>query len=478
LTTRQRLIRIARIILAGSLATTIWIVARPPVHSNTSPLVVNDITQLNPILVGEVITPHTTEEIVDAVRRSNGPITVGGARHSMGGQIAAPGALHIDMRQFDKVIDFSRSDKTVTVQSGITWRKLQEVIDPADLSVSIMQTYSNFTVGGSLSVNVHGRYIGSGPMIRSVKNLTVVLADGSVVNASPSSNADVFNAAIGGYGGIGVITEATLQLADNVRVRRHDQTMPVDEYVKYFSTRVRGSPVAIFHNGDIYPPAYKTIHAVTYDRTNDPVTVSDRLQPDSMSYGLHRFAYWVVSEWPFGKQMREHLIDPLLFTGNPVTWRNYEASYDTAELEPASRETSTYVLEEYFVPLMRFDDFVQRMRNILQRHDVNVINVSVRHANSDPGSLLAWAKAEVFAFVVYYKQGTAPAAQAEVGNWTRELIDAALGLDGSYYLPYQLHATREQFLRAYPRALEFFDVKQRLDPTDKFRNELWNKYRR
>jgi FAD/FMN-containing dehydrogenase len=355
--------RIARIILAGLLATTLWIVARPPVHSSASPLVVNDVTQLNPIVVGEVITPHTTQEIVAAVRRSSGPITIGGARHSMGGQTATAGALHIDMRQFDKVLDFSRADKTITVQTGITWRKLQEVIDPENLSVSIMQTYSNFTVGGSLSVNVHGRYVGSGPMIRSVQNLKVVLADGTLVNASTSDNAEVFKSAIGGYGGVGVITEATLQLTDNVRVQRHDQTMSVNEYAEYFSTHVRGSPVAVFHNGDIYPPAYTTIHAVTYDVTRDPVTVSDRLQPDSMSYGLNRFAYWAVSEWPLGKQVRQYLLDPVLFAGNPVTWRNYEASYDTAELEPASRGTSTYALEEYFVPPARFNEFVVRMRD-------------------------------------------------------------------------------------------------------------------
>jgi FAD/FMN-containing dehydrogenase len=410
------------------------------------------------------------------VRRSSGPITIGGARHSMGGHTATAGALHIDTRRFDRVLDFSRADKAITVQTGITWRKLQDVIDAADLSVSIMQTYSNFTVGGSLSVNVHGRYVGAGPMIRSVKNLKVVLADGTVVNASASDNAEVFNAAMGGYGGIGVITEATLQLTDNIRVRRHDEMMAVEDYPRYFSTRVRGSP-AVFHNGDLYPPAYRTLHAVTYDRTNDPVTVSDRVQRDSRSYGLNRFAYWIVSAWPLGKQLRQYLLDPMLFAGNPVTWRNYEASYDTAELEPASRATSTYALEEYFVPVPRFSEFVVRMRDILQRHDVNVINVSIRHANDDPGSLLAWAKTEVFAFVLYYKQGTTQKARAEVGNWTRELIDAALSLDGSYYLPYQLHATREQFLRAYPHAREFFDVKRRLDPTEKFRNELWNKYR-
>ena len=78
--------------------------------------------------------------------------------------------------------------------------------------------------------------------------------------------------------------------------------------------------------------------------------------------------------------------------------------------------------------------------------------------------------------MIYYEQGTTAAARQEVGVWTRELIDTALSLGGSFYLPYQLHATEAQFLRAYPRAPEFFALKRRVDPTNKFRNALWNKY--
>jgi FAD/FMN-containing dehydrogenase len=68
------------------------------------------------------------------------------------------------------------------------------------------------------------------------------------------------------------------------------------------------------------------------------------------------------------------------------------------------------------------------------------------------------------------------AAQAAVGVWSRELIDVALSVGRSYYLPYQLHATGEQFRRAYPRAGEFLALKQRLDPRNKFRNQLVDKY--
>jgi SAM-dependent methyltransferase len=104
------------------------------------------------------------------------------------------------------------------------------------------------------------------------------------------------------------------------------------------------------------------------------------------------------------------------------------------------------------------------------------VNVSVRHAFSDPGTLLAWARGETFAFVLYHKQRTRANARERVAVWTRELIDAAIACGGTYYLPYQPHATPEQFHRAYPRARELFALKRRLDPDFRWRNVLWDKY--
>ena len=108
-------------------------------------------------------------------------------------------------------------------------------------------------------------------------------------------------------------------------------------------------------------------------------------------------------------------------------WRNYEAGYDVAELEPPSRKHRTYVLQEYFVPVDRFDEFVPKMAEILRRHRVNVLNVSIRHALPDPGSLLAWAREETFAFVALLQAAHATRTRASGSAvWTRELIDAVL----------------------------------------------------
>jgi FAD/FMN-containing dehydrogenase len=472
----KRLLVAVLFVLLLTLIAAIWGAAKSPVTRPAPPTTINDVTKLNPIVVAEVIEPRTIEEIAQAVRTHAGPISIGGGRYSMGGQTATPGALQIDMRRFNQVVAFDSIGKTITVQPGIRWRQIQERIDPANLSVKIMQTYSNFTVGGSLSVNVHGRYIGLGPLVLSVRSIKLVLADGSVVQASPTTNPELFYGAIGGYGGIGVIVEATLELADNVNVKRHREVVPIHEYARYFRSRIRDSADVVFHNGDIFPDDYTSVSAVTYLRTSEPVTVPERLIPRDRSYRLNRLVYSVISEWPFGKKIREHVVEPLMYRGTVIEHRNYEASYDVADLEPSSREASTYVLQEYFVPVEHFDAFVPKMAAVFHKHDVNVINVSIRHAKPDPGTLLAWAPREVFAFVVYYKQGTDSDARRKVGVWTREMIDSVLTVEGAYYLPYQPAATEAQFLKAYPRAPEYFALKQRVDPTNKLRNTLWDKY--
>jgi hypothetical protein len=59
---------------------------------------------------------------------------------------------------------------------------------------------------------------------------------------------------------------------------------------------------------------------------------------------------------------------------------------------------------------------------------------------------------------------------------TGDLIAAALRLRGRYYLPYRLHAPREQFVGAYSQASRFFQLKLRYDPQLVFQNLFYRKY--
>jgi FAD/FMN-containing dehydrogenase len=437
---------------------------------------VNDITAINPIQVGKEIQPHAVQEIMDAIETTRGPISIGGGRFSMGGQTGYENSLHIDMRQFNQVLNLDLSKKQVTVQPGIVWRDLQRVIDPHNLSIKIMQTYANFTVGGSVSVNCHGRYIGHGPIVSSVIELKVVTASGELITANRSQNQDVFAATIGGYGGIGVIVEVTLQLADNVKVERQNNVVQAGDYNDFFDKNIRNDSTVIFQNGDLYPPDFDMINSVAWKQTEKPLTDTVRVTPQGESYWLERQTMKVVSSGSIGKWTRENLVDPYLYNDEKVVWRNREASYDVAELEPSSRDKETYVLQEYFIPVRNITSFIPKMKAIYDRYDVNVINVSLRHAYADEETYLSWAAEEVFAFVIYYKQGTNTEARERVKKWTVDMTDAILSEHGRWYLPYQPHATIEQFQQGYVHADKYFEIKNRLDPEHRFTNKLLDKY--
>ncbi len=437
--------------------------------------IVNDVTGLNPIEVERVLAPTELQQIIDAVRQHAGPISIGGGRYSMGGQTASAGTLQLDMRDFDQVLELSVERREIRVQSGITWREILEYIDPHDLSPQIMQSYANFTVGGSLSVNVHGRYVGEGAMVHSVRSMRLVLADGSLVEASPSHNRELFYGAIGGYGGLGVIVEATLGLAENSRIARESQVMPLADYRRWFQREVQGQEELVLHNGILYPDDFDTVRAVSYRRSELPLSETARLTPSERSYRLQQTGIRLSSN-EAGIKLREAAIDPLLFRGAKVQWRNHEASLDVRELQPISGPDFSYVLQEYFVPPAQLERFVGELARLTDEHQAQLINISIRHAKADPDTLLTWAPEEVFALVLYYRQGTSAAERERAAAWTRALIDAVLACGGRYYLPYQIHASRAQFLAAYPRAPEFFALKQRFDPGYKFRNALWDAY--
>ncbi|MDF2181148.1 GNAT family N-acetyltransferase [Neptuniibacter sp. CAU 1671] len=436
---------------------------------------INDVTRLNPVLVDQVYVPGNIKQLQDILRRTEGPVSIGGGRFSMGGQVAHEGSLHIDMRGMDRIIKLDVENRSIVVEAGTRWRTIQSVITNHGLAISVMQTYSDFTVGGSVSVNCHGRYIGLGPIILTVLFVKIVTHEGELIFASPNENPEIFYGVVGGYGALGVIVEVGLSLSENARIEQFSKKMKTVEYLDYFRCDIRENSDCIFHNADLAPPDFTSLRAITWQLTDKPVN-RERVRGGRKFYIAEMYMLWAITETPLGHLRRKYIYEPLMYLRKKVTYRNDEANYDVTELEPLSRHNKTYVLQEYFVPPETLTRFISMMAEILNRYAVQVVNVSIRHAFKDPGSLLAWAPDEVFALVLYYKQETTPASCERVAVWTRELIDSVISLGGRYYLPYQPHARYDQFHRCYPSATKLFSLKKKLDPNYRFRNCLWEKY--
>jgi FAD/FMN-containing dehydrogenase len=143
----------------------------------------------------------------------------------------------------------------------------------------------------------------------------------------------------------------------------------------------------------------------------------------------------------------------------------------------ADRDLSrTDILHEYFVAPDRLNGFLAACREIIPSHRQDLLNVTLRYVGADSSSVLAYAPESRIAAVMLFVQKRTAEADADMRAMTVKLIDRVLALGGSYYLPYRLHATREQMRIAYPRLDAFVAAKRRYDPQLRFRNALWDGY--
>lgn len=141
-----------------------------------------------------------------------------------------------------------------------------------------------------------------------------------------------------------------------------------------------------------------------------------------------------------------------------------------------NRLPDTDILQEYFLPPDRMPEFVDGLRDIVRRDGANLLNVTIRVVHKDDITALPYARQDMFAFVLYFNQKLTETESRVLQKTTVDLVDLAVGLDGTYYLPYQLYYSPQQLRRAYPGVDAFFAAKVKYDPAKLFSNKFYEKY--
>jgi FAD/FMN-containing dehydrogenase len=137
----------------------------------------------------------------------------------------------------------------------------------------------------------------------------------------------------------------------------------------------------------------------------------------------------------------------------------------------------TDILHEYFIPRNNFIPFIDRLRQILQDNQTNLLNASVRVVHQEDVAL-TYAPTDMFSVVLYINQSTDSQGNEQMRQVTSQLIDLTTELGGRFFLPYQLHYTAEQLQRSYPEITSFFAAKKQYDPDLILTNTFYEKYAR
>ena len=168
-----------------------------------------------------VVFPESTAEVsrmVAACARHGVPMIPYGIGSSLEGHVnAIRGGVSIDLTRMTRVLRLSPDDMDVTVEAGLTHRKLNDALKNTGLQLMV-DPGADATIGGMTATRASGtaavRY---GTMRETVLGLTVVMADGRVIHTGgrarkSSSGYDLTRLFVGSEGTLGVITEVTLRL--------------------------------------------------------------------------------------------------------------------------------------------------------------------------------------------------------------------------------------------------------------------------
>jgi len=423
---------------------------------------------------GEALVAQLRAELAEA-RADGRPVTVNAARHSMGGQSIPRDGHAIS---FDNgLVEADTAARTYRVHAGARWVRVIAALDPLGLSPMVMQSNNDFGVAATFSVNAHGWPVPHGPMGATVRSVRMLLPDGELITASPMENADLFGAAMGGYGLVGIITELEVEAAPNLRLEPTHTIHKAEDFAPAFIAAVTDPAVDMAYgrlNVDrarFFNEALLVAYRPAADQSDLPAAEGSGLvsQAAARLYraqlgneGMKRFR-WAI-ETGIGARA----------ASGPVT-RNSLINEPVATLDDRD-PARTDILHEYFVAPERFAEFLDLCRAVIPESYQEMLNVTLRYVGANPDAWLSYAPGPRIAAVMSFSQEMTSRAEADMARLTVAMIDGITAIGGSYYLPYRPHADLLQFRRAYPRTGDFAMLKRRIDPALTLRNALWDNY--
>lgn len=444
---------------------------------------VNDVSKLSKTKVYKIVRTENDEQkaekqISDLVKQAlkeKKKISIAGAQHSMGGHTLYPDGFVLDMSKFNK-ISFDPKSEILTVGSGALWDDILAYLDKYNYSIHVMQAYSSFTVGGSISVNCHGWEPDSEPISSSVISFKLVTSNGEIINCSRKENPELFSLVLGGYGLFGVILSVEIKAVPNEVYKFEYKKIDSSKYVEEYSKRINNEIGLAYGRLNVNSKDFLKYSTLNYFIKNKEKNLSSFKLNTNLKPGLERFIFRSTEDNDTAKSLRWFLESNFIqFSVPEFSTRNQQLLVPVS-VHKDEDKSKTDLLQEYFIPKEKVSDFISDLQKIIPKYKVDLLNITIRNVKKDNTSFLKYANGEVFGFVLLFSHNIQE-SEEELKKASQEMTDSVIKLGGTYYLPYRPYQTKEQIKKSYPQISKFFELKKKYDPEEVFNNKFYSFYK-
>jgi L-gulono-1,4-lactone dehydrogenase len=402
--------------------------------------------------------PATEDELAGVVKGAAAAgerVKVVGSGHSFTGTALTDGRL-VRLDDYDRILSVDRERGLVTVQAGITLRRLNGLLADEGLALANLGDIAYQTVAGAISTATHGTGITLGNLATQVRALRLVAGDGSVVSCSPDEEPDVFAAARVGVGALGAISTVTLQCVPAFDLHAVEGAERVDALAADIDRHVEGND----HFEFFWVPHTGWALTKRNNRTDRPRAPRGRWKEFYSDIVLSNVAFGAICR---AGRLRPSAI-PRLLRALPSTG---QVDYvDRSDRVFASPRLVHFYEMEYAVPREAGMEALGRIRDYVARSGLRIsFPVEVRFVAGDDIPLSPAHGRETCYLAVHVYQGM---QFHQYFSAVERIMDDYGGRPHWGKLHFQ---TAETLAPRYPEWDRFQAVRRRLDPEGRFANE-------
>jgi len=141
------------------------------------------------------------------------PVALRGSGRSYGDAALNEGGIVLDLRALNRILSFDASTVIVELEPGVTIEDLWRATLPSGFWPPVVPGTMAPTLAGCLAMNIHGKNnFRAGPLGDHVLDFDLLTPEGQLLRCSPTERRELFEAAIGGFGALGIFTRIRLQL--------------------------------------------------------------------------------------------------------------------------------------------------------------------------------------------------------------------------------------------------------------------------
>jgi sugar-1,4-lactone oxidase-like protein len=398
--------------------------------------------------------PSTEGEVVALVRAAAAArrrVKVVGAGHSWS-DAAVTDEVLVNLDRLDTVHSVDAASGLATVDAGIRLAELNLALDAAGLALPVLGSVTQQSIAGAISTGTHGSAPKRGSLASTVVSLRLVLADGSVVDASQKSEPELFAAARVGLGALGVVTRVTLRCVPAFRLEEIREPMAFDAALARIPELLESEEFVKLW----WLPHTDTVLVTRWRRTDAPSNLRPLalwLDERVVNRFVFPFLLWLGATFPALIPGVGRLIASAYF----VAKRRVGRSFEVLPLPMPPRHDEM----EWALPVARAQEALAWTRDAIDRNSLRIDFIQELRFSAAEDAWMSPAYGRATCWLGIYAAGTPAreayfaAAEAQARAW-----------DGRPHWGKRFAATTE----VHPNAARFDALRRRLDPEGRFEN--------